>query len=366
MVIRVQIEEIGVVHNELIEKGKPEDLRKFESTVKIQDEYADGLKEIERSKYLQVIFYFDRSSDYNLVGPRRGGEVRGVFASRSPHRPNNLGSTVVELLSRDGSELRVKGLDAIDGTPVVDIKPYAPPFDKPESAELDRKNPRQVINNLIESGNLEELLLKAGELHGHYCPFLALGIIAGSYAISELGGESADMEKLVSVVETNSCFSDGVQYSTGCTFGNNALVYKDYGKTAVTVAIRGESGVRLYYQRKDYLEKNYPDRTELFEKVVKERNGTEEDERALKQAWTEIAFDLIHEPVEKLFKIGTIRSPSLPQYAPIFEDEHCDLCGEKYMAPKGVETGSGSDLCIPCSGRSYLQLDGSGLKEISD
>lgn len=364
--IGVKIEEIGVVRNELVEKGKPEDLRKFESRIEIKSEYAEGLKEIERSKYLQVIFYFDRSSEYDLVGPRRGGKVRGVFASRSPRRPNNLGSTVVELLSREGSELTVTGLDAIDGTPVVDIKPYAQPFDSPRGAEIDKEKPREAINSLIESDDIDKLLLKAGELHGHYCPFLALGIMAGSYGLSELGGQSADMEELVAVVETNSCFSDGIQYSTGCTFGNNALVYKDYGKTAVTVAIRGDRGIRLYYNRDDYLQENYPDRTELFEKVVKDRNGTEGDEIALKKAWFEIAFDIIHEPVEKLFKIETIRSPSLPEYAPIFEDEYCDLCGEKYMAPRGVETESESNLCIPCSGRSYLQLDGSGLKEVSD
>ncbi len=361
----MEINEIGVVKNDVQETKKHSFFRDVESTIEVKEEFVDGLQEIDRSDYLQVIFFFSRSKDYNLVGPRHGGKVRGVFASRSPRRPNNLGSTVVQLLFHDGNKLRVKGLDAIDGTPVIDIKPYAAPFDSSSPPEEKKKNPRREINRLVKTGDLENLLLKAGELHGHYCPFLALGVTAGSYAVNELGETPGDMEELVAVLETNSCFSDGIQYSTGCTFGNNALVYRDYGKTAVTMAIRGDRGVRLYYKRDNYLEENYPERTELFEKVVKEREGTEEDERALKRAWAEIAFDLVHVPAEELFKIEQIRTPDLPDYAPIFEDEYCDLCGEKFMAPKGESADGESTLCIPCAGDSYLQLNGSGLREVS-
>lgn len=359
----MEVDPIGVVRNDVSEKKKHSYFRDVESTIVVNDEYVDGLREIEKIDYLQIIFYFDQSTDYDLVGPRHGGEVRGVFASRSPRRPNNLGSTVVKLLSRDRRKLRVKGLDAIDGTPIVDIKPYAPPFDSSPTADDKKEEPRKEIHRLVETGDLENLLLKAGELHGHYCPFLALGVMAGSYAVDELGDRAADMEELMAVLETNSCFSDGIQYSTGCTFGNNALVYRDYGKTAATVAIRGKRGVRLYYNRDNYLEENYPDRTALFDKVVKEREGTEEDERAMKEAWTEIAFDLINVPVEELFKIEMIKTPDLPEYAPIYDDEYCDLCGEKYMEPKGKEV-SERKLCIPCADESYLQLDGSGLREV--
>ncbi|MBS3812797.1 tRNA (N6-threonylcarbamoyladenosine(37)-N6)-methyltransferase TrmO [Candidatus Bipolaricaulota bacterium] len=360
----MEINEVGVVRNDVDETKKQGYFRDVESIIEVKEEFADGLQEIERSGYLQVIFYFSRSEDYDLVGPRHGGKIRGVFASRSPHRPNNLGSTVVKLLSRDGATLKVEGLDAINGTPVVDIKPYAAPFDSSSPPEEKKEDPRRKIRRLVKTGDLENLLLKAGELHGHYCPFLALGVMAGNYALNQLGEAPGDMEKLVAVLETNSCFSDGIQYSTGCTFGNNALVYRDYGKTAVTMAIRGDRGVRLYYKEDNYLKENYPERTELFDRVVKEREGTEEDERALKRAWTEIAFDLIHVPVEDIFKVEQIRTPDLPDYAPIYEDGYCDLCGEKFMAPKGVGEEDGPQLCIPCAGGPYLQLDGSGLREV--
>jgi len=362
----MEIEGIGTVRNDFDSTENPDYLRKFESKIEVNEEYADGLQEIENSEFLQILFYFDRSGDYELIAPRRHGNVRGVFASRSPHRPNNIGATVVELLSREGSTLMVKGLDAINGTPVLDIKPYAPPFDKAVDAEIDKEKPRESIERLIGTGDLEELLLKAGELHGHYCPFLALGIMAGQYGIRELGNTPGDMEEMVAIVETNSCFSDGIQYSTGCTFGNNALIYRDYGKTAVTIARRGEWAVRLYYKRDNYIEKNYPDRKRLFDKVVKERNGTEEEEKEMKRAWTEIAFDLIHKSVEDLFKVENIRSPNIPDYAPIYDDSYCSLCGEKFMAPKGVESEEGAELCINCGGRSYLQLDGSGMRVIGE
>jgi len=108
-------------------------MRKERSTIVINEEYEDGLYRIEDSEYLQVIFYFDRSQGYELIAERRKGGVRGVFASRTPGRPSPIGVTVVELVQRRGRELEVKGLDALDGTPVIDIKPYVPVFDNSHS-----------------------------------------------------------------------------------------------------------------------------------------------------------------------------------------------------------------------------------------
>jgi formylmethanofuran dehydrogenase subunit E len=216
---------------------------------------------------------------------------------------------------------------------------------------------------LIENGDLEALLLEAGKLHGHFCPFLSLGVMAAQYAISELGEVAPDMEETIAIVETNSCFSDGIQYVTGCTFGNNALVYRDYGKTAFTLACREGPGIRLYLRESDFLEENYPEDRELFKKVVQERDGTEEEEKLLKERWKEIGFDLTSVSVEDLFDVERVESPDLPDYAPIYEDGFCDECGEKFMAPKGVEKDGGI-FCRDCAEVSYLQLDGSGLREI--
>ncbi|KUG03688.1 hypothetical protein ASZ90_018935 [hydrocarbon metagenome] len=76
-----------------------------------------------------VLFHFDRSSRYDLVVERpRGGRSgpRGVFATRSPHRPNGIGLSIVELLRVEGNRLVIKGVDMLDATPVLDIKPYDP------------------------------------------------------------------------------------------------------------------------------------------------------------------------------------------------------------------------------------------------
>jgi tRNA-Thr(GGU) m(6)t(6)A37 methyltransferase TsaA len=96
-----------------------------EGTIEVSLELADGLRDVEGFSHLYVLWVFDRSEGYELVGrnPTDGLE-HGVFATRSPRRPNPLGLTVVELLGREGNALRVRGLDMLDGTPVLDLKPY--------------------------------------------------------------------------------------------------------------------------------------------------------------------------------------------------------------------------------------------------
>ena len=96
-----------------------------EGTLEIQSEFEPGLTDIEGFSHLFVIWAFDRSEGYSLVGtPPSDNRPHGVFATRSPRRPNPVGLTVVELLSRDGPILRVRGIDMLDGTPILDIKPY--------------------------------------------------------------------------------------------------------------------------------------------------------------------------------------------------------------------------------------------------
>jgi tRNA (adenine37-N6)-methyltransferase len=96
-----------------------------EGVLEIQPEFAPGLMDIEGFSHLFVLWTFHRSEGFELVGrPPIDNREHGVFATRSPRRPNPIGLTVVELLGRDGSLLRVKGVDMLDGTPILDIKPY--------------------------------------------------------------------------------------------------------------------------------------------------------------------------------------------------------------------------------------------------
>jgi tRNA (adenine37-N6)-methyltransferase len=90
----------------------------------ILPEFEAGLTHIEGFSHLIVLWEFDRSEGFALIGtPPSDNRPHGVFATRSPRRPNPIGLTIVELLRREGLELHVRGVDMLDGTPILDIKP---------------------------------------------------------------------------------------------------------------------------------------------------------------------------------------------------------------------------------------------------
>jgi tRNA (adenine37-N6)-methyltransferase len=96
-----------------------------EGVLAILAEFEPGLTDIEGFSHLFVIWAFDRSQGFELLGtPPSDNRPHGVFATRSPKRPNPLGLTVVELLRREGGRLYVRGVDMLDATPILDIKPY--------------------------------------------------------------------------------------------------------------------------------------------------------------------------------------------------------------------------------------------------
>jgi len=96
-----------------------------EGALKILPEFEEGLTDIEGFSHLIVLWEFDRADGVSLLGtPPSDNRPHGVFATRSPRRPNPIGLTVVELLRRDGCDLHVRGVDMLDGTPILDIKPY--------------------------------------------------------------------------------------------------------------------------------------------------------------------------------------------------------------------------------------------------
>jgi len=96
-----------------------------EGVLEIAIEFEEGLLDIEGFSHLFIIWVFDRSKGYALTGiPPTDDRPHGVFATRSPYRPNPIGLTVVEVLGREGHYIRVRGLDMLEGTPILDIKPY--------------------------------------------------------------------------------------------------------------------------------------------------------------------------------------------------------------------------------------------------
>ena len=96
-----------------------------EGVLEVLPEFEAGLTDIEGFSHLFVIWAFDRAEGFELLGtPPSDDRPHGVFATRSPKRPNPIGLTIVGLLRRDGRRLHVRGVDMLDGTPILDIKPY--------------------------------------------------------------------------------------------------------------------------------------------------------------------------------------------------------------------------------------------------
>ena len=96
-----------------------------DGVLKILPEFEAGLTDIEGFSHLVVIWEFDRSPEFELLGtPPSDNRPHGVFATRSPRRPNPIGLTTVELRRREGVELHVRGIDMLNGTPILDVKPY--------------------------------------------------------------------------------------------------------------------------------------------------------------------------------------------------------------------------------------------------
>lgn len=124
----MQLQEIGVVHNaykNLTDIPRQGRMSEEVSEIEIHPSYADGLLKIEQNKYL-IILYWAHLAKRDLLKtiPPAAKELHGVFASRSPGRPNPLSLCIAELIEREGNILRVKNIDALDGSSVIDIKPY--------------------------------------------------------------------------------------------------------------------------------------------------------------------------------------------------------------------------------------------------
>lgn len=124
----ITLESIGVVRNGITVAHHDTPWPDIESSVILQDRWREALEGLEKFSHIWVIFYFDRmTSEFApRVRPMRRADLPlvGVLATRSPQRPNRIGMSVVELLRVSGSTLHVRGLEALDGSPVLDIKPY--------------------------------------------------------------------------------------------------------------------------------------------------------------------------------------------------------------------------------------------------
>jgi tRNA-Thr(GGU) m(6)t(6)A37 methyltransferase TsaA len=130
----LRLKPIGVVRSPYHEPGGTPIQPAFgggaRGEVEVYEEYADGLDDLEGFEHIWLIFWLHRSRPHRLkVVPYRDTVERGVFATRAPSRPNPIGLSLVRLVGREGNRLQIEGLDLLDGTPLLDIKPYIPKID---------------------------------------------------------------------------------------------------------------------------------------------------------------------------------------------------------------------------------------------
>lgn len=146
----VEMRPIGFVRSPYSETAQiPKGLgakHEAEGFLEILAEFEQGLTDIEGFSHLFVIWMFHQSEGFSLLGtPPTDDRPHGVFATRSPYRPNPIGLTVVELIRREGPRLYVRGVDMLDGTPILDIKPYlsSVPVEKVKRGWLDEAEARK-------------------------------------------------------------------------------------------------------------------------------------------------------------------------------------------------------------------------------
>jgi len=149
---QASVRQIGIIHTPFREMGevpRQSALAEAICEVEVFKEYEEGLKDIETFSHIFVLYWLHKSEGFSLLVKTPWDDApHGVFATRSPRRPNPIGISVVKLIERRGNVLVVSGIDAIDGTPLIDIKPFIPEFDSKNanSGWLEGKLKRSVSN----------------------------------------------------------------------------------------------------------------------------------------------------------------------------------------------------------------------------
>lgn len=131
---KISYQPIGIIHSPFKDiKGMPiqsAGAKGIKGTIDLKPEYAAGLKDLAGFSHIILLYHFHLSQSYSLrLKPFLDKAMHGVFATRAPRRPNSIGLSVVKLLRVEGRTLYIEEVDVIDGTPLLDIKPYVPEFD---------------------------------------------------------------------------------------------------------------------------------------------------------------------------------------------------------------------------------------------
>lgn len=240
----VTITPIGVVESKFKDFSQPTHYD-AESVIAIREELADGLIGIEHFSHIHVLYYQHRKKEWQkamglsstddqvLTMPLAGEPTcKGVWTSRSPARPSGIGSCIVELVRRDGNRLTVKGLDAFDGTAVLDIKIYIPRYDSFPMADAPlhwcARHDIDVTSRLLHWDTMS-----VG---------LTLGLRAGQRALKELDLSRCEADH--ATVVGGQFFAQGVEGVTGCSVLRHNLDFVDKARSIADWSLTLTKGAR--------------------------------------------------------------------------------------------------------------------------
>jgi tRNA-Thr(GGU) m(6)t(6)A37 methyltransferase TsaA len=213
----MELRPVGYVKSRIAETFDmpPEGVR---AQIEINKEYELALSGIEKSSHLIVLYWMSGAKrDVLKAKPKKISEflpAQGVFALRSPSRPNPVGLSVVKLIQRNGLTLNVEDLDAVDGTPVLDIKPYSHGLDCFLSAR--RSDEYLVLSSMDREKALNRMLKEASNFHGEVCVGLAIGTRVAYAAVKALKQSLKDKNVKV-VCRTRGCIADAIQALSAAT-----------------------------------------------------------------------------------------------------------------------------------------------------
>lgn len=151
--MEIEYRPIGIIHSPFTDIEdmpiQPTGAFGIRGTVEVFPEFAEGLKDLEGFSHIILLYHFHRVQEAKLVvTPFMDSQPHGVFATRAPKRPNPIGLSIVKLLSMEQNTLHIENVDVLDGTPLLDIKPYVPEFDQPR---VDRVGWLEQVKGEVQS-----------------------------------------------------------------------------------------------------------------------------------------------------------------------------------------------------------------------
>ncbi|MCE4610815.1 MAG: FmdE family protein [Desulfurococcales archaeon] len=241
-------------------------------------------------------------------------------------------------------------------------------------------NPRYEINELVKRGDMRKLMIKAAELHGHFCIGLAMGVKASMLALKELGVELPERDvtehvrhELIAVVDNNLCFADGVQMIIGATLGNNSLVFRDMGKISLTLIDKKSKRAVRVTMIKPFTSPTIENEKfqELFRKVMVRREQVPKKEaEAFRSMMDRASLEVLSLPENEYFKVEKFEVEDVNDEAfkgPSVQWVKCAHCGGLVIESKAFkkEDQGKKYYCADCAGEKVYSVVGRKIDKIS-